>query len=153
MKQKGQITAFYIETLIMITVMMGILLVLSQILGISRKESIQARRLTQAVTIAQSAAEAASSAGDLDSFQEALDLESFEILPDDGDGQICQGLYHWEGTDRSQGSAAGTQALAAGSYRVWISRVQAEGLYTDTIRIYPAARVVEIFPLSVVHGQ
>lgn len=56
--RKGQsITAFYVESLLLILVFIGILLALTQIFGLSRRESVQAKLLTNAVTLAQNAAD------------------------------------------------------------------------------------------------
>ena len=144
MKQKGQITAFYIETLIMITVMMGILMVLTQILGLSKQGNVQARQLTQAVTIAQSAAETASSVSDLEDFRKALNLEAFEVMKEDA-SQTCSGIYHWE-NDTAQGTAQSDTAPQT-DYRIRISRTIEEGLRTDQIQVFPAQGSEEIYSL------
>ena len=58
MKKNGPITAFYLETLLLIVVFIGIILVLTQVFGLSRTQSREARRLTDAVILAQNGAEA-----------------------------------------------------------------------------------------------
>ncbi len=58
MKSKPHMTAFYIETLLMILVFVGIILSLTQVFGASRNESADAKTLTSAVCLAQNAAEA-----------------------------------------------------------------------------------------------
>lgn len=136
MKQKGEITAFYIETLIMITVMMGILLVMTQILGLSKQGNIKAHRLTQAVTIAQSAAETASAAEDLEDFQQALGLEAFELVKESDDSQICSGIYHWDS-----------------DFRIRITRTSEDGLRTDRIQVFPVSGTEEIYSLVVEHAE
>ena len=60
MKKNGPITAFYLETLLLIVVFIGIILVLTQVFGLSRTQSREARRLTDAVILAQNGAEAVS---------------------------------------------------------------------------------------------
>ena len=145
MKRRGQITAFYIETLLMITVMTGIILLLTQILAVSRREQVQARRLTQAVTIAQSAAEAASGARQLKDLGDALMLEAFqEEKSEDGD-QTFSGIYHWDTGARTEEDEPAGQD----QYLVRISRSQEEGLRTDTIRILTAPGEEEIYSLTV----
>ena len=147
MKQKVHITAFYIETLIMITVMMGILLVMTQILGISKQGNVQAHRLTQAVTIAQSAAETASAASDLETFREALDLEAFELVRQNDGSQTCEGVYHW--TKQAPAGHEREEAAAQTDYRIRITRTGGEGLRTDTIQIFPLSGTEEIYSLVV----
>jgi len=151
MKQKGHITAFYIETLIMITVMMGILLVMTQILGISKQGNVQARRLTQAVTIAQSAAETASYASDLEIFREALELEAFEFVRQDDGSQICEGIYHW--IKQAPAGNASQKAAAQTDYRIRITRTGEEGLRTDTIQVFPLSGTEEIYSLVVENAE
>ena len=56
--KKGQpITAFYVESLLLILVFIGILLALTQVFGLSRNESLRAKLLTNTVTLAQNAAD------------------------------------------------------------------------------------------------
>ncbi len=57
MKKGNPITAFYVETLLLILVFIGIILALTQVFGLSRNESVQAKLLTNAVTLAQNAAD------------------------------------------------------------------------------------------------
>lgn len=61
MKRNGRITAFYLETLLLIVVFIGIILILTQVFGLSRIRSEEARTLTNAVTLAGNAAEAVAS--------------------------------------------------------------------------------------------
>ena len=60
MKKSGHITGFYLETLILITVFISIILVLTQVFGLARVQSARARELTEAVALAGNAAEAVS---------------------------------------------------------------------------------------------
>ena len=62
MDGKKHITAFYLETLLMIVVFISIIVVLSGIFGISGVESVRARELNDAVCLAENAAEAFSAA-------------------------------------------------------------------------------------------
>ena len=58
MKNKEHLTAFYLETLLLIVVFVGIILVLTQVFGLSRKRSGEALALNSAVCLSQNAAEA-----------------------------------------------------------------------------------------------
>lgn len=60
MKKKNTVTAFYIETLLLVAVFMAVILVITQVFGMGRIESDGAGALTDAVTLAQNAAEAVS---------------------------------------------------------------------------------------------
>ena len=46
MKKNGHITAFYLETLLLIVVFIGINLILTQVFGLGRVQSVEAKRLT-----------------------------------------------------------------------------------------------------------
>lgn len=76
---KKQITAFYLETLLMILVFVAVILVLTMVFGGARVQSVQADRLTEAVNLAQSAAEAVAAS---DSPQMV-----YALLDEDGTGQ------------------------------------------------------------------
>ena len=58
MKKNGHITGFYLETLLLIVVFIAIILVLTQVFGLV--QSVRAKQLTEAVTLAGNAAEAVS---------------------------------------------------------------------------------------------
>ena len=58
MRKNGQVTAFYLETLLLILVFIAIILVLTQVFGLGRMQSAEAKGLNDAVTLAQNAAEA-----------------------------------------------------------------------------------------------
>lgn len=58
MNKERHITSFYMETLLLIAVFIAIILVLTQVFGLGRTESSDAKLLTNAVTLAQNAAEA-----------------------------------------------------------------------------------------------
>ena len=61
--KKQHVTAFYLETLLLILVFVAIILVLSQIFGIGKAQSGQAKLLTNAVCLAENGAEAVSASG------------------------------------------------------------------------------------------
>ena len=60
MKKHGHITGFYLETLMLIVVFLVIILLLTQVFGLTQMQSTKAKRLTGAVILAQNAAEAVS---------------------------------------------------------------------------------------------
>ena len=66
MKQGKHLTAFYLETLLLIVVLTAIILVLTQVFGMAQRQSAAAKELTDAVILAQNAAEAVSAGEDRD---------------------------------------------------------------------------------------
>ena len=61
MKRHQHVTAFYLETLLFIAVFISIILVLTRVFGLGQSQSGQAKLLTNAVCLAQNAAEAVAS--------------------------------------------------------------------------------------------
>ena len=82
MKTHRQVTAFYIETLLLVLVFVGIILVLTGVFSLAKRESREAELLSGAVTLSQNAAEAVSAA---DSEEELLAL-----LDRDGNASLGQ---------------------------------------------------------------
>ena len=58
MKKDSHVTAFYLEVLLLTVCLIGIVLVLTKVFALGRMESGSARELTDAVCLAQNAAEA-----------------------------------------------------------------------------------------------
>ena len=85
MKKNGHVTAFYLETLVLILVFVSIILVLTHVFGLARAASGEARLLTNAVTIAGNAAEAFSAAESPEELCEMLnEAENAELVSEDG---------------------------------------------------------------------
>lgn len=84
MKNRQHITAFYLETLLMIVVFLSIILVLTRVFGRARAQSARAQALTQAVTLAQSTAEAVSASRDPQELCGILSREGSAFLVEDG---------------------------------------------------------------------
>ena len=73
-------TAFYIETLLLIVAFVAVILMLTRAFGEARRESARARELTDAVTLAQNAAEAVSASENLDDLARLLgDTQTVEM--------------------------------------------------------------------------
>lgn len=148
MKRRAQLTAFYLETLIMIVVMIGILLVLTQVLGSSRRQSAQAKRLTEAVTIAQSVAEAASRSDDLSGLRNTLEADSFTIKGEAGDNQTCEGLWRWEHKIIDQEENIQINYMEM-DYRVAVTRTWQDDMASDHIEVSAAESNQQIYSLDV----
>ena len=138
MKRNHAVTAFYLETLLLIVVFLGIILVLTQVFGLARIQSASARQLTEAVTLAENAAEAVSCSASPEALLELLNEQNNAVLLPDGNGVTAR--YR-----------EGLQPDAAGSYRVEVSwepdepgTLSSGGLVRSTIcvRFGEAAREV-----------
>lgn len=73
MKRDSHITAFYLEVLLLTVGLIGIVLVLTQIFALGRRESGAARELTDAVCLAQNAAEAVAASDSPETLRALLD--------------------------------------------------------------------------------
>ena len=58
MDRRNNVTSFYIEAVLLILIFVTIIIVLTNVLGLAKKESFNARAKTNAVVLAQNAAEA-----------------------------------------------------------------------------------------------
>jgi len=70
---KKHITSFYVETLILILVFVAVILTLTRVFGMAKKQSEEAKLLTSAVTLAQNAAEAFPAAESSEALLKLLD--------------------------------------------------------------------------------
>lgn len=95
MKRSAHITAFYVETLLMIVVMAVILMVMTGVFGYSRANSVRAKHLTEAVTVAQNTAEALTFADDLEACTAYLPLEDSSLTTEADGSEVLTGYYKW----------------------------------------------------------
>ncbi len=111
MKKSSHITAFYLETLLLIVVFIAIILVLTQVFGLAQLQSADARELTDAVYLAGNAAEALAAAESPEALLALLDEAGTASFSDDSDAPVC--IVARYGVDR--------ESDAAGIYRVSVS--------------------------------
>ena len=93
MRKDRSMTAFYIETVLMVIIFVLIILVMSRVLGLAKLQSADSDQMTNAVCLAQNAAEAVAAS---DSEEELL-----KLLNEDGNAQL---------TDEREGGQAILQA-------------------------------------------
>ncbi len=83
MKNREHITAFYMETLLLIAVFMVILMLITRVFGIAARTGSDAKLLTNAVCLAQNAAEAVAGSGNSEELLSLLN-ENGNAVPEDG---------------------------------------------------------------------
>ena len=71
--KRQQLTSFYFEALLLVAAFAAMILVLTGVFGTARARSVEARRLTRAVTLAANAAEAVSAADSAEQTAALLD--------------------------------------------------------------------------------
>ena len=99
--KRRHITGFYIETLVLIAAFVAVVLILTQIFGLSRNRSREAKLLTTAVALAENAAEAIAASESPD--------EAFQLLNTVNNAQYdastgIQASYDTDMTPSSDGS-------------------------------------------------
>lgn len=116
MKQKSHLTSFYVETLLMVLIFTGMIVLLSSVFSLARVQSVRSRRLTNAVCLAQNAAEAVAASTSVQDVLEILEEENNgELTEENGSpaavflydddmnadaGGVCSVTVTWEKTDR-----------------------------------------------------
>ncbi len=134
--KRQQITAFYLETLLLIGGLIAVILVLTHVFAMGRAESARARLLTNAVTLAANAAETVSAADS----EEAL----LALLDDGGNASLLPGGGVEARYDPDMtADAAGTLRLAA----TWEPQGETD-LVRSTVSVYAAGEEEPVYTLE-----
>lgn len=94
MKKTHHITAFYLETILLIIVFMGIVMVLTNIFGGSKAISSSAKHLNTAVCLAQNAAEAVSESDSAGKLADLLGADSAGEIHDESSVNMLRVNYN-----------------------------------------------------------
>ncbi len=127
MNRQKHITSFYIETIVMILIFVMVILILTQVFGASRKESVEAMRLTDAVCLAENAQTAVTASGSASELAELLDNGN-ETLREESGQTVIDCFY-----DRD------LKPSKEGAYRLtvtWKQKAGQEGFVPGTIEVY-----------------
>ncbi len=119
MNKQNHITAFYVETILLIIVFMGIIMVLTNIFGVGKLVSSSARHLNSAVYLAGNAAEAVSASDSMEAARQLLDEAGntqetnasetgFRVNYDENMQPSPEGVYHVDVTWEPEQSEGGT---------------------------------------------
>lgn len=120
MKKNSHITAFYLETILLILVFMTIILVLTKIFGGSKGISSSAKNLNRAVCLAGNAAEAVAASDSPEAVAELLSdggdikingsstAKSFRVDYDENMRPSVDGFYHVDVTWEPEKTPGGT---------------------------------------------
>ena len=136
--KKQHLISFYLESLLLIAFFVAMILVLTGVFGAARAKSAQARRLTQAVTLAANAAEAVSGADSL--------AQAAALLDEGGNVRIADGQL------QADYLADGSPCLdGAGALRVcvsWEPSAPDGSLITSRIDVYAAEDTAPLYTLE-----
>lgn len=104
MKKKQHITAFYMEMLVLIAVFIVIILVLTKVFALSRQQSAKARTLTNAVCLAENAAEMWAAATDEETFFSMFGRDGNVCTLEENGHRIYQARYDDDMAPAAEGS-------------------------------------------------
>ena len=139
MRKNGSVTAFYLETLLLIVVFIGIILLLTQVCGMAQLHSAAARQLTDAVVLAGNAAEAFSASKSPEELLERLNENNNAVALTDTAG--VEAVY---GSDLSPDSS--------GCYRVSVTwqpeQTETGTMVSGGIRVMAAGKAEPVYHLE-----
>lgn len=129
-----RVTSFYVETLILIVVFVAVILALTLVFGLAKRQSEEAKLLTGAVTLAQNAAEAFSAADGAEALFTLLNEGGNAVL----EGGVVKASY-----------GADMQPDPNGVLRVEIERVPGSGPTAEgTVRVVRRDTGEEIYSIG-----
>lgn len=136
--KKQQLTSFYLEALLLVVIFVAMILVLAGVFGAARAKSVRARLLTQAVTLAVNAAEAASAADDPAQAAALLDEgENVRVA-----GGLIEASYTADGKPCPDGHGALRLTVS------WEPSAEDDDLVTSWIAVYAAQEDTPVYTLE-----
>ena len=136
--KKQHLTSLYLEALLLVVSFVAAILVLTGVFGASRVKSAEARQLTQAVTLAANAAEAASAADDLEQAAAILD-QGGNVRRGDG---LIEAAYFSDGSPCADGRGALRMTVA------WEPSPEDPSLVECRIAVYAADKETPVYTLE-----
>ena len=136
--KKQQLSSFYLEALILVVTFVAMILVLTGVFGTSRAQSVKAKQLSQAVTLAANAAEALSDADGLD--------RAAAILDEGGNVHVERGQL--EAAYLADGSPCGEGRSALRLTADWTPSEENASLITSRICVYAAEEDRPVYTLE-----
>ncbi len=138
MSDRRAVTDFYVETLMMILVFIGIMMVLTRIFVLSKAQENKARNLTRAVTIAANVAEGLSLSDDIEKEMNEIGLTG-SLTEDTQEKKIYEGDWKWTGRDRKN---------QAQDYRVRITCTLDAGMAHYLIEVFHGSDKKPVYELK-----
>ncbi len=141
MNKTRPLTAFYLETLLLVVLFLAIILVITQVFGLGKVQSGEAKLLTDAVTLAENAAEAFYAAEDEAALVRLLDEKNNTskpgCAPGESDAPHLVAAYY----------DAEMRPDPKGVLRAMIRWEEAEGLWTGNVSIFYDLREEPVYAL------
>ncbi|MBQ9059757.1 MAG: hypothetical protein IJ128_01265 [Firmicutes bacterium] len=148
MNRGRTMTAFYLETVLMVIIFVLVIAILSQVFGMSRSESRQAEQLTNAVCLAQNAAEAAAASESEEGMLQLLQENGHAKL-EEKDGQtVLTACYDADMKPVSEEAAAADEA-ALRLEATWVPEKSAGGSFVNSdIAVYAGPAEDPVYTLD-----
>lgn len=148
MNRERTMTAFYLETVLMVIIFVLVIAILSQVFGLSRSESRQAEQLTNAVCLAQNAAEAAAASDSEEGLLQLLQ-ENGNAKLTEKDGQSVLTAYYDADMQPMTEEAAAADESALRLEATWVPKESATGSFVKSdIAVYAGSGQDPVYTLD-----
>lgn len=141
--KKQPLTSFYLEALLLVVIFVAMILVLTGVFGAARAQSVQARRLTQAVTLAANAAEAATASDSPEQAAALLDEGGNVRL----EGGVLSADYRADGSPCADGEPALTVTVS------WEDNGGEGSLVTNRIAVFAPGEEESVYAIETAHSR
>ncbi|MBQ9015054.1 MAG: hypothetical protein IJ109_10525 [Firmicutes bacterium] len=148
MNRHRTMTAFYLETVLMVIIFVLVIAILSQVFGLARSESRQAQQLTNAVCLAQNAAQAAAGADSEEGMLRLLD-ENGNARIEDRDGSSVVTAWYDGDMHPVSAEAAAADESALRLEATWAPKQSQTGSFVNSdIAVYAGASKDPVYTLN-----
>lgn len=149
MRGQRSMTAFYLETVLMVIIFAIVLAILSQVFGLARNQSSEAEQLTNAVCLAQNTAEAVSASADAEDLLQLLDEDGNASLQTKEGGAVLTAYYDLQMQPVSEKAAAKAGESCLRVETDWQPQQGQGGSYADSrISVYAGDGKTPLYTLD-----
>lgn len=149
MNKQRHMTAFYLETVLMVIIFAIVIAILAQVFSLAKLQSSEAERMTHAVCLAQNAAEAVAAADSEDALLQLLEEDGNASLDAKaGNAAVLTAYYDADMHPlTAEEAAADEEALRVET--TWTPDTSGTGTFvTSDITVFPAAADTPVYTLN-----
>lgn len=149
MNKQRHMTAFYLETVLMMIIFAIVIAILAQVFSLAKTQSGEAERMTHAVCLAQNAAEAVAAADSKDTLLRLLEEDGNASLDaKDGGAAVLTAYYDADMHPLTAAEAeADEEALRVET--TWNPDASGTGIFVSSdISVFPAASETQVYTLN-----
>ena len=153
MKKERSMTAFYLETLLMVLIFVAVIVIISQVLGLAKEKSREADQLNSAVCLAMNAAEAVSASDSDEALLQLLDENGNAAVTGDGQADAPALTAWYDGSMRPMTPEAAQDAEdVLRMEATWEPERSSAGTFVSSeIRVYAKAGREPVYTLKTGH--